>query len=98
MQQTEEINRYKLEKPAAEQKNLPLTSFRAGAVRATVWENQSADAKFNTISLDRSYKDKNGEWQKSSTLRINDLPKASMVLGKAYEYLILNSGKASAES
>jgi hypothetical protein len=33
--------------------------------------------------------DKNGEWQSTNTLRINDLPKASLVLQKAYEYIVM---------
>lgn len=31
--------------------------------------------------------DKNGEWQTSSYLDTNDLPKAALVLSKAYDYL-----------
>ena len=81
------------------EKNLPEIKFRAGAVSATVWNNtgQMKDGQlntFNTISLERSYKDKNQEWQSTNSMRINDLPKASLVLSKAYEYLILNHKQA----
>ena len=34
-------------------------------------------------------KDKNDEWQHTNSLRVNDLPKAALVLNKAYEYLVL---------
>ncbi len=86
-----ENNKYKLEK-SVDEKNLPLKSFKAGPVRATIWENLTGEnSTFNTVSINRSYKDKNGEWQRSGVLRINDLPKASVVLNQAYEYLVSNN-------
>ena len=75
--------------------NVPEMKFRAGAICATIWQNtgQGKDGEsniYNTISLERSYKDKNDEWQNTKSLRINDLPRASLVMKKAYEYLVLN--------
>ncbi len=74
--------------------NIPEKRFSTGAISATVWENQgkskSGEAvSFRTVSLQRSYKDKEGNWQSTSTLRINDLPRASLVLQKSYEFLVL---------
>ena len=75
--------------------NKPEKKFRAGAVSATIWKNERQNNgkafAFHTISLERGYKDKAGEWKSTSSLRIADLPKASLVLNKAYEYLILNA-------
>ena len=74
-------------------KNLPEKKFRAGALSATVWKNtiekEGKTFDFKTVSLERSYKDNNDEWQTTSNMRINDLPKAVLVLNKAYEYLAL---------
>ncbi len=79
---------------AKEAPNVPEMKFRAGAVTATVWQNTGLRdgevTSFNTISLERSYKDKNNAWQNTASMRINDLPKAALVLSKAYEYLVLN--------
>lgn len=79
------------EKTAA---NLPLKKFRAGAVSATVWSNQTKDGEneYKSISFERSYKDQDGAWKTTTSLRMNDLPKAALVLQKAYEYLTLNEG------
>jgi len=78
--------------------NLPEMKFRAGAVSATVWQNEGQRdgevTQFNTIAIERSYKDKKDVWQKTNSLRINDLPKAALVLTKAYEYLVLNQVSA----
>jgi len=72
-------------------KTRPAKKFRAGAVTATIWKNRTEDDKeYSTVSFERSYKDKNGEWKTSNSLRVNDLPKAAMVLNKAYEFLAMN--------
>lgn len=78
------------------EKNQPVKKFRAGAICATVWSNTgvSKDGKsveFKSITFDRVYKDKAGEWKKTSTLKTQDLPKATAVLSKAYEYLVLSN-------
>ncbi|HLD72899.1 MAG TPA: hypothetical protein VJA23_04900 [Candidatus Nanoarchaeia archaeon] len=72
--------------------NFPEKKFRAGAVSATVWRNKSqkGEGEYNTVSLERSYKDKEGQWQATNSLRTNDLPKAVMALQKAYEHIVLN--------
>ena len=74
---------------------MPLKKIRAGGITATIWENQSRQtnnngpATFHTVSLERSYKDKDGNWKTSNSFRIHELPKASLVLQKAYEFLAL---------
>jgi len=73
--------------------NMPEKKFRAGAICATVWKNQTEkDGKvveYRTVSFDRNYQDKEGEWNTTNSLRVNDLPRASLVLQKAYEYMAL---------
>ncbi len=74
--------------------NIPEKKFSTGSLVATVWENQGKsktgeEISFRTVSFQRRYVDKKGEWQSTNTLRINDLPKASLVLQKAYEYLVM---------
>lgn len=74
--------------------NVPEKRFSTGALVATVWQNQGVgktgeDVSYRTVSFQRRYKDPSGEWKSTSTLRINDLPKASLVLQKAYEYLVM---------
>lgn len=71
----------------------PEKKFSTGAISATIWKNQGQGQDgtirdFRTVSLQRRYKDKAGDWQTASSMRINDLPKASLVLQKAYEYIV----------
>ena len=81
--------------------NRPLHQFKAGAVSVTVWKNVEHDAAgnaltFNTITCQRSYKHR-GTWRTTSTLRINDLPKAAMLLNKAYEQLVFQRGRKNSD-
>lgn len=78
-------------------KNGPEHKIRAGAIVATVWKNEQKGEHgpyaFYTVTLERSYKDKDGAWKNTSSLRAADLPKASLVLNKAYEYLMLEKAE-----
>jgi hypothetical protein len=78
-------------------KKHPEQKFKAGSVSATIWENQGTDSEgkptsYKTISFERSYLDKEGNWQTTNSLRASDLPKGILVLNKAYEYLMLKDG------
>lgn len=69
--------------------NAPIAKFSVGNVSVAVWENESKEGNsFNTVSLQRSYK-VGEEWKASSSLNVNDLPKAILALQKAYEHLSL---------
>lgn len=74
-------------------KGTPEKKFRAGAISATVWKNHGVKdgemQDYSTVTFERVYKDKQGNWQTTNSLRLNDLPKAAVVLQKAYETLVL---------
>jgi len=77
-----------------ETRNVPEKKFSTGVITATVWQNagkgrNGEQVSYRTVSLQRRYKDKNGVWQSANSFRVNDLPKAALVLQKAYEYIVL---------
>jgi len=72
-----------------ETKNIPEKKFRAGPISATVWRNLTEKGSYASVQLSRSYKDASNAWKSTGSLRINDLPKAVVILNKAYEYLVL---------
>ncbi len=82
--------------------NQPEKRFSTGAISATIWKNSGISKKtgqtveFRTVTLQRRY-NKDGQWQSTNSLRINDLPKAALVLQKAYEYLVLKNGESVSE-
>src|SRR3989338_4129577 len=79
------------ENTGKESKNFPEQTFRAGGISVSVWKNttKTEGKEYRTVTFERRYLDRDGQWKSSSSLRTNDLPKAAVVLTKAYEYLIL---------
>ena len=78
----------------------PEKEFKAGAVRATVWRNDhlSGEGKvFNShkVVIERIYRDANQNFKTTGSLGVNDIPKAILVLEKAYEFVICSDGKKS---
>ncbi len=78
----------------------PEIVFRHGSCSASIFENeyQRGDDSFavKSVNFQRAYLDRHGKWQHSSSLKLNDIPKAVLVLNKAYEYLTSN-GRAEEE-
>ena len=71
--------------------NKPVKSFKAGGVKASVFENPNTyNGKQTTIFrvvIDKSYKDSNDQWQSTNSFSANnELPKAILVMQKAYEF------------
>lgn len=86
---------YKKEYEKFEKQNetkLPEKKFRIGSISATIWKNQTEKngsiIEYRTVSFERSYQ-KDGNWNTTNSLRVNDLPRAVLVLQKAYEYLAI---------
>ena len=69
----------------------PEIVFRHGACSASIFVNEVARGehifKARSVAFQRRYLDTHGEWQSTSNLRVNDIPKAILVLQKSYEYL-----------
>lgn len=73
----------------------PEQKYSASGITATVWTNTKDGKTFRTVSFDKRYKDKEGNWKSTNSLHVSDLPKAIMVLGKAFEYAALKSPNVS---
>lgn len=76
----------------------PKKKFQAGAVRAAVWQNTRSiaggqDLQVLSVTMDRAYKDKDGEWKHTGSLQVNDIPKAIFVLSKAYEFVLAGNAE-----
>ena len=71
----------------------PEKKIKVGAVTASVFANEidgkNGKAVVKSVSLQRTYKDKNGEFQHTTSFGPNDIPKAVLALSKAYEHLVL---------
>jgi len=72
----------------------PIRKLKVGGVQVAVWENSvvgrdGGEESLRTVTMERRYKDRSGNWKSSPSLHIADLPKAIMALSKAYEILAL---------
>ena len=71
----------------------PEKEFRAGTVRATIWENtiEKNGETFNIpgIQIERRYRDKDGEWKTTNSFQKNDLANLGIVVYEAQRYLAL---------
>jgi hypothetical protein len=83
----------------SEEKNKPVSKYKAGNVECAVWEQKTDKGDFLTVSSHRNYLKKDGDakksedWEKTNSLRINDIPAMILVLQKAYEYAKLGEKK-----
>ena len=70
----------------------PEKSFKCGGCEAAVFENEVVKGgktiAIKKVAFQKRYKNANGEWDSTHSLDINDIPKAVLVLNKAYEYLV----------
>ncbi len=73
-------------------KDKPLWHFHAGSVRASIWENErDINGKTFTVrdlTFSKRYRDVNGEYKNTTKYSANDIPKAMLVLQKAYEQMV----------
>lgn len=71
----------------------PEKKFSAGPISASVWANTAnvngEEKSIPSVQFQKRYQDKDGNWKNTSSLSTRDLPKAMIVLGKAFEYLSL---------
>ena len=69
----------------------PEKRFKVGACSASIFANEvnTADGKavVKNVVLQRTYRDNNGDFQHTTSFRLNDIPKAVLALNKAYDYL-----------
>lgn len=71
----------------------PTAKFKAGQVSAALWENEitakkGGKATVLKATVQRRYKDKDGNWKSSTSFSRNEIPLAIYCLQKAFEKII----------
>ena len=72
----------------------PIKEFRAGSVRASIWQDEKSgkdDETFSVYSvrIEKRYKDTAGNWQSTTRFKRVDLADLELVVFKAREYISL---------
>ena len=74
----------------------PEKKFKCGAVEAAVFVNEinknGNKLKLKKVSIQKRYKNADGEWKSTNSYDANDLPKLKLVADEAYRYLALSNG------
>ena len=70
----------------------PLKKFRAGQISCALWENEAKVDGRNVVMLkatiERRYKNKEGNWKSSNSFGRNEIPLAIYCLQKAFDAII----------
>lgn len=69
------------------EKNPPIKKFRVGNVTASVWERTTSNGVFHNVSLQRSYKDENGQIQNSGSFGFEDFGALQKCVDMASKFL-----------
>jgi len=66
----------------------PEKTVKVGGIQLAIWSNETTKGTFQSITIDKSYKD--GEtWKKTKSLKPTDLIKVQIGINKVLEYLYL---------
>jgi len=70
----------------------PVAKYQAGQISAAIWENEiSVNGRQVTVlkaTVQRRYKDKDGDWKSSGSFSRNEIPLAIYCLEKSFEHMI----------
>jgi len=66
----------------------PEKTIKIGGIQIAVWSNETTKGTFQSITIDKSYKD--GEtWKRTKSFKPTDLVKLQLGISKVLEYLYL---------
>ena len=82
----------------SQEQNKPIKKFRVGGISAAVWKNEDAQPDGSvrirySVSIQKRYRNAEGQWLDSESYYPNELPKLQLVLAKAYEYVSLQESE-----
>jgi len=67
--------------------NKPVKQFRIGLISAAVWRREAGGNTFHSVTIDRSYKDEDGNWQRTNSYDVGDLFIVKLLAEKAAQFL-----------
>jgi hypothetical protein len=74
----------------------PVKKFQAGGISCSLWENEiqmNGEAKaVLKATVERRYKDRNGEWKSSNSYSRNEIPLVIHALEQAFSYMLQKRG------
>ena len=90
-------------KEEKEKNQPPVKTLTAGPINVAIWKNQTKHTEdgqhqeFHSVTFERRYKDKDGQWKSSGSFSRNEIPLVQYVLAKAFEAMV-EEGQGSGET
>lgn len=73
----------------AKTKQQPAHEIRMGAIKATIWENQTTAGTRHNVTVSRIYKD-GDEWKQTESFGRDDLPLLAKMVDLAHTWIFEN--------
>jgi hypothetical protein len=74
----------------AKTKQQPAQEIRMGAIKATIWENQTTAGTRHNVTVSRIYKD-GDEWKQTESFGRDDLPLLAKVVDLTHTWIFENA-------
>lgn len=72
-------------------KQRPVHEIRLGAVKATIWPNETANGTRHNVTFARLYKDNDDQWRQTDSFGSrDDLPLLTKVADQAHDWIFQN--------
>jgi hypothetical protein len=73
------------------------TRIRAGRISADVYLNETTRGKMFSVDVYANYMDRDGQWQRTTSFKANDLPYLENAARRAFDYCELKRDRAGYE-
>ncbi len=75
----------------------PVKEFRSGSIKAAIWRHDAQQdgrtfARYS-VRIQKSYRDKAGDWQTTEYYNREDLPHVVLLTNKAFEFISLKESQ-----
>lgn len=67
---------------------IPEKTIKIGGIQLAIWSNETSKGTFQSITIDKSYKD-GDTWKRTKSFKPNDLVKLQLGINKVLEYLYI---------
>ncbi len=65
----------------------PIHNIKVGNVQLAIWENKSGEYTVQSITVNKTYKDKkSGEYKQTNSFKFSELPFLALAIEKAMEF------------
>ncbi|MCC7482957.1 MAG: hypothetical protein IT541_15675 [Hyphomicrobiales bacterium] len=75
-------------KRSSETNKPPVARLRIGLIAASIWERDTENGSFYSVTFERRYKDSEGEWQSTHSYNADDLLVLAKLADQAHSRIL----------